>query len=360
VGGAGARCARSMDGAPVHRVNGQDGPALERLLRELGRSTERRVVRLLEEAPVKQRPDGRCTVRFRVLVLREGVVSRRTWYGKEHFGAKGARVLRRLRYLRQTLPPGIEIPEPIGYFKPKRLLVTESVEGRFLWELCEDHTGAAPADLSIEDGLGRLGAALAEVHELSLPPDWQESELQWPRHGGPEEARVVHAALERIDGGALPATLARTARKAGSFVLRELAWAERAERVILHRDLHPGQVVFTGHSVGLIDWDEASVGEPEMDLGNLAAHLVLLDLQRSGSIGNATRRIDRLCRAYESARPLRAERMAVHTASTLLRLSSLERLALPGRSTLPWCDLAAALLGAARDCIPAALSIPRG
>jgi Ser/Thr protein kinase RdoA (MazF antagonist) len=49
---------------------------------------------------------------------------------------------------------------------------------------------------------------------------------------------------------------------------------------VVHRDLYEEQVLLDG-TVGLIDLDDAALGPPELDLGNLLAHVLLLSL-RSG------------------------------------------------------------------------------
>lgn len=49
---------------------------------------------------------------------------------------------------------------------------------------------------------------------------------------------------------------------------------------VVHRDLYEEQILL-GDSVGLIDLDDAAVGPPELDAGNLLAHIELLSL-RSG------------------------------------------------------------------------------
>jgi Ser/Thr protein kinase RdoA (MazF antagonist) len=49
---------------------------------------------------------------------------------------------------------------------------------------------------------------------------------------------------------------------------------------VVHRDLYEEQVLFGG-AIGLIDLDDAALGPPELDLGNLLAHVELLSL-RSG------------------------------------------------------------------------------
>lgn len=47
-------------------------------------------------------------------------------------------------------------------------------------------------------------------------------------------------------------------------------------RTVVHRDLYEEQVL-AGERVGLIDVDDAAVGPPELDVGNLAGHIELLE-----------------------------------------------------------------------------------
>jgi aminoglycoside phosphotransferase (APT) family kinase protein len=51
-----------------------------------------------------------------------------------------------------------------------------------------------------------------------------------------------------------------------------------AERVFIHRDFHPGNLLWRRHRLtGVVDWANASLGAPEADVGhcraNLAGHL---------------------------------------------------------------------------------------
>jgi aminoglycoside phosphotransferase (APT) family kinase protein len=48
---------------------------------------------------------------------------------------------------------------------------------------------------------------------------------------------------------------------------------------VVHRDLYEEQVLVEEH-VGLIDLDDAALGPPELDVGNLVAHIELLELRR--------------------------------------------------------------------------------
>jgi Ser/Thr protein kinase RdoA (MazF antagonist) len=76
-------------------------------------------------------------------------------------------------------------------------------------------------------------------------------------------------------------TLAERASGATAAVARAVAeladWARRPWPcpTVVHRDLYEEQIVI-GEGVGLIDLDDAAAGPPELDLGNLFAHLGLL------------------------------------------------------------------------------------
>jgi Ser/Thr protein kinase RdoA (MazF antagonist) len=78
----------------------------------------------------------------------------------------------------------------------------------------------------------------------------------------------------RADG--VPAPLARAVRSAA----RGLA-APWTCSTVVHRDLYEEQLLI-GRRIGLIDLDDAALGPPELDLGNLLGHVELLAL-RSGA-----------------------------------------------------------------------------
>lgn len=54
---------------------------------------------------------------------------------------------------------------------------------------------------------------------------------------------------------------------------------------LVHGDLHDRNLLLDGPRTGWIDLDAAGVGDPSIDAGNLAAHVVLRALQRAGAPG---------------------------------------------------------------------------
>ena len=51
--------------------------------------------------------------------------------------------------------------------------------------------------------------------------------------------------------------------------------------MLVHRDFHPGNVLFSGAGLsGLVDWANASIGPPDVDVGHCRANLVsVLDVE---------------------------------------------------------------------------------
>jgi hypothetical protein len=58
---------------------------------------------------------------------------------------------------------------------------------------------------------------------------------------------------------------------------------------VVHRDLYEEQILI-GERVGLIDLDDAAVGPPELDVGNLLAHVDLLALRSGRELESMTHR----------------------------------------------------------------------
>jgi aminoglycoside phosphotransferase (APT) family kinase protein len=52
----------------------------------------------------------------------------------------------------------------------------------------------------------------------------------------------------------------------------------------VHRDLYEEQILL-GDEVGLIDLDDTALGPPELDAGNLLAHVELLSLRSGRDLG---------------------------------------------------------------------------
>jgi aminoglycoside phosphotransferase (APT) family kinase protein len=311
-----------IDGAPLLATE-----SACQMLREACAESSWRVLQVLEAGMVTEKPERRRTLRYRVVAGRVrgagvGAVREVTWYAKQYRGSRGKRVFSLLRSL-QSLAPDVLTPEPIGYSPKLRLLVMGALEGSTFSEALEDSAG-------IEAGVRRTGRALALIHksETLRHADYLSA------HGPREEIGVLEVARRLASNS--PGFLG----SAGAFmdlcsaVEEELAQVRQLGQAFLHRDFHPGQILFSRAGIGVLDWDDAALGEPELDLGNLEAHLFLDDLQRRGSIGAAPRLADALRAGYLALGDISFTHLATYRRAALLRLATLERLADPRVSVL--------------------------
>jgi Ser/Thr protein kinase RdoA (MazF antagonist) len=149
-------------------------------------------------------------------------------------------------------PPEPRLPEVLLVEPALHLLVLSEVPG-------------VPLRVAILDGdveaCRRAGAVLAGWHGFwrdrapaALSPHTAERELELLRGQASRAPAPIAAAVE----ASLPATPA--------------PWPCST---VVHRDLYEEQVLL-GDEVGLIDLDDAASGPPELDVGNLLAHVDLL------------------------------------------------------------------------------------
>lgn len=309
------------------------------LLREACAGSGWSLAEILSSEVIHERPERRRTLRYRVLGGRAEEEPREIlWFVKQYRGSKGERVWRRLRYLYAQTSPDVMTAEPVGFSPSLRLLVVRELPGSTLAEALR----GALEEEDVEEGLRRAGRAIASVHRFADAPDGIGLEA----HGAPEEIEVLASARARAGASALPRRLVDRFGSLCSRVEEDLARGGQEARrfTLLHRDLHPGQIVLREDGIGLLDWDDASWGESELDLGNLEAHLLLEDLRLGGGIGLARSRMDALRGGYRTCGEFDLERLETYRASALLRLATLERLAHPSLSRVVWPELSRGLI----------------
>jgi Ser/Thr protein kinase RdoA (MazF antagonist) len=206
----------------------------------------------LEE--LKHKPGRRRTLR--------ATGSRRTAIVKLYESDRAPVVAARLGALAAG-PPEPVVPRVLHVDPERRLLVLTEVRGTpFRDAIVAEDTAACV----------RVGAALASWHRAlpNVRPDGLAP------HTIDDEVRIL---VERADGA--PPEIASMVRSA----LPELrdAWPCTT---IVHRDLYEEQILI-GDRVGLIDLDDAALGPPELDLGNLLAHIELLGLRTGDRVAPA-------------------------------------------------------------------------
>jgi glycosyltransferase involved in cell wall biosynthesis len=168
------------------------------------------------------------------------------------------------------------VPAVLHVDAARRFVVLSDVPGEPLRVALLAGDGVACARAGA--ALGRWHAAWAGRQSFALRPHTAERErrilLERAAAASPEVARAVHSEVGRLTGD----------------------W--RCSTVV-HRDLYEEQVL-TSDRVGLIDLDDAALGPPELDLGNLLGHVDLLALRNGRDL---TAECDALAAGYADAGP---------------------------------------------------------
>jgi Ser/Thr protein kinase RdoA (MazF antagonist) len=219
----------------------------------------------LEE--LKHKPGRRRTLRV--------VGGRRRAIVKVYASGRAPEVAVRLAALAAG-PAEPRLPTVLHVDSELHLLVLAEVPGRPL------RAAALRDDLA---ACRRAGAALGSWHRawfgaapapLRLHTAEREFELlrKRARDASPATARIVRRKAEQLRG-------------------------EWPASTVVHRDLYEEQILI-GDRIGLIDLDDAAAGPPELDLGNLLAHLERLEHSSGRSLSEASRT---LRVGYETAGP---------------------------------------------------------
>lgn len=160
-------------------------------------------------------------------------------------------------------PAEPQVPEVLHVDPTLRLVILSEVPGRPLRE----------ALLAREIGeCARAGAALRRWHSFwfaAAPPPLMA-------HTAERELEILLACADRAE----PA-IAETVRR--HAVPLSAQWPTTT---VVHRDLYEEQIVL-GPRIGLIDLDDAALGPAELDIGNVLAHIELLELRRARDLGAA-------------------------------------------------------------------------
>jgi Ser/Thr protein kinase RdoA (MazF antagonist) len=199
----------------------------------------------LEE--LKRKPGRRTTLRARG-PLGSAIV-------KRYESPRGPIVAARVRALangpREPLVPEVLLSDPT-----RGMVVLSDLPGVPLRETVLAHDG---------DSCRRVGAALGRWHRA-----WTGL--------APEPLRVHTGEREREIVLTRAAQASRALAEQVQSVLLGLSFRWPCTTVV-HRDLYEEQIL-VGRSVAMIDLDDAAFGPPELDLGNLLAHLQLLGWQK--------------------------------------------------------------------------------
>ncbi len=151
---------------------------------------------------------------------------------------------------------GIMIPEPLGHIRPFRMWVQRTIPGSTATTFSPHPTGPIVAR--------RIARALAKLHACPVRPERThtlEDELNILRTRLPKAGEIRTAWASRID-----AILSACDRLAASIDIRPPC--------PIHRDFYPDNVLVNGGDLYLIDFDLFCMGDPALDAGNFAGHLI--------------------------------------------------------------------------------------
>lgn len=266
---------------------------------------ERHGVRVAGRAPVrieplKLRPGRRLSARLRL--------GARTFYIKVYRPSRVKGIARRygLLALRLKDKPPLVLPEMVAADRKRGIVLWRAFSGRPLVVENKRASGLA-SGLAF---MRQAGRALASVHATRIPLG-----RTW---SGADEMAMLR---ERVVGAPpwmrslLPELASRLGRATG--------------RSTVHRDFYPEQVLVGRTSgrraarIAFLDWDDAALGPPALDVGNFLAHLRLTTI-RSPRLGALLPRMRRaFLDGYGHAHVRSQMAWDDWEAAALLRLSAL-------------------------------------
>jgi hypothetical protein len=235
---------------------------------------------------LKEKPGRRRTLR--------AIGTRRSAIVKVYASTRAPTVAARLAALADG-PPEPRVPKVLLVAPPERTVVLSEVPGRPLRDLLL----AGDVDAS-----RRAGRAVGRWHLA-----WK---LRRPRvlHEHTVERELTILEQRAAAAGAPTAQTVRAAT------------AELAEpwpcSTVVHRDLYEDQIVLS-ERVGLIDLDDAAWGPPELDVGNLLAHIQLMALRTGRDLEPMSGEF--LAGYADSGAPLSRDRLERCRRLALLRLA---------------------------------------
>jgi aminoglycoside phosphotransferase (APT) family kinase protein len=159
-------------------------------------------------------------------------------------------IAREVAALRILEGSDVPVPRSLGALPERGLGLSTWVEGKTLLD--------ADGLRSKATALARLTGAIARIelpadHPFAAWRSWVPRDVHVPEGG---DSVLWHRAIE-------------------AYAARERPAA--ATSVLLHRDLHPMNVLWEGGSVvGVVDWVNACVGHPHAELGNCRWNLAVL------------------------------------------------------------------------------------
>lgn len=315
---SGRREWRNCDVAPADGGNAALDPAIPFLRRaldpaEIQHELDRGFVRADESTGplllravrmIRHKPGRRCIVEYDVETA--GQPDAMTLVGK--IRSKGLDVatyslnlgLRQLGF-DENAPDGIAVPRPVGTIPSLRMWLQRKIGGEISTDLLAGEQGVAICR--------RLGEVAAKLHRARLPGR--------RRHTIEDELRILK---ERL------ATVSHARPEWEPRLHRLFAACEQLAATLpaplecgIHRDYYPGQLIIDGPRAYLLDLDLYCQGDPALDVGNCAAHIIESALRTAGSPTGANREAALIDRYLELTGPDLQPSIDAYATLTLAR-----------------------------------------
>ncbi|HKY03013.1 MAG TPA: aminoglycoside phosphotransferase family protein [Burkholderiales bacterium] len=205
----------------------------------------------------------------------------------------------------------VGIPKLVRHNRRRAFYIMEEIEGVPLTGILP-HAGAAT--------FTQVGCALAAVHESRVEPNSKWSDER--------ALRELVAATDELK-------VALPRRRGDIETLVQRLTYERppvGESKPIHANLFCDQILVSGSSIGIVDWDDLACGDPLHDLGRLSAHLIYCSLCGQIDSDCVATYLEALLSAYETAvgSSVRRDRLRWHIAVELIMRAKISALrALP-------------------------------
>jgi Ser/Thr protein kinase RdoA (MazF antagonist) len=201
----------------------------------------------------------------------------------------------------------VDVPEPVAYLVPLKTVLMRAVPGEPITRrLLAGDQALAGRTAEALWALHHSGAELTGVHSLErelAPLARRTAELAV---ADPELASLAWSCWAEVEDGA-----GRVTR-----------WRRRP----IHRDFYEDQVRAGAHRLAVLDFDDAALSEPAVDVANFLAHLRLLALQAEGHAAALGAVAATFRQRYGELDPeLDPQTVNYLEAATLLRLAHIHR-----------------------------------
>lgn len=248
---------------------------------------------------------------------RRAVVERESSFLKVVRASKRRSIVERHRAMALALDGVCETPAVIAD-DPRGWVELSRVGGRSLHDLLLEAHGSYPAP-AIDRAIASAAEVLGRLHRSSPPTVLEPVKLTTPA----EWRAMVERAEHPLDA-------------ATDAALSAVRVPEVRPLVPVHADMHDKNVFVGGRGVGgLIDLDGVALGAPELDVGNLAAHLVLRALQGGWKLEHGRRWALALIEVYDRQSALDAALLQSVMRHTWMRLACIYRFRASSRAFVP-------------------------